>query len=155
VPHVAKPLDVTKYEQNSCTVITSTQAVQVDNLTVIEASVPGVGGLPICGWRDADHSSVSFSFVRGQGGISAAYQYQDSQSGYFKVAPNIAGYPAVFTGPSDSRSQGGCTMHVGVSDDEVMVISALLRPSSPAYSDSCSITQKAAEAAMATLTGGA
>ena len=150
-PPVATPLDVTKFEQNPCGALTAAQASRIANLTTTSGSSGGTS--PICGWRDESRNSIAFSFIRG-GGLSDAYGYQDSQSGYFKVAPDVSGYPAVFSGTSDDRTMGGCQMIIGVRNDEEMTVYSTLRPSSPHYADPCSLTQKAAEAAIATLKGG-
>jgi hypothetical protein len=151
-PPVTNPLDVVKFEQNPCTVLTTEQATQVASLTTTSGN--SGGATPICSWRDENHNSIAFSFVRG-GGLSDAYAYQDSESGYFKVAPDVSGYPAIFSGTSDDRTTGGCQLIIGVRNDEEMTVYSTLRPSSPNYSDPCSLTQKAAQAAIATLKGGA
>jgi hypothetical protein len=151
-PRVANPLDVGKFEQNPCGLLTSAQAVQLAQLTKTDGSTGG--SLPICGWADDSYNSISFGFVRGQG-LSDVYRTQNSQSGYFKVAPDIAGYPAVFSGTTDDRSKGGCQLGIGVSDSEVLTVDSSFTTSSPHYADPCSVTQKAAEAAIATLKGGA
>jgi hypothetical protein len=150
-PQVSNPLDVTKFEQNPCGVLSQAQALQVANLTTTRVVADPTG--PICRWLDDNRNSIAFSFARGAG-LSDAYEYQDSQSGYFKVAPNIAGYPAVFSGTTDDRSKGGCQIITGVKNDEVMTVFSSLGVSSPYYSDPCSLAQKAAGAAIATLKGG-
>lgn len=150
-PPVVNPLDVTKYEQNPCDAITASQAGQLANLTEREENGPGK--FPICGWRDESRNSISFSFIRG-GGLSDVYANQDDDSGYFQVAPDVSGYPAVFAGITDNRSKGGCTMGVGVRNDVQMMVDVSFRTSSPLYGDPCAAVQKAAAAAIATLKGG-
>jgi hypothetical protein len=150
-PSVANPVDVTKFEQNPCSALTSAQASQVAQLTKTGGNFGG--NPPTCQWKDDNYNGVSFSFVRG-GGLNDAYAYQDSQSGYFKVAPDVSGYPAVFSSPNDDRSKGNCQLIVGVRNDEEMVVNSSFVASSPYYSDPCSLTQKAAELAIATLKGG-
>jgi hypothetical protein len=83
--------------------------------------VEALAAHPICGWRDESRNSIAFSFIRG-GGLSDAYGYQDSQSGYFKGAPDVSEYPAVFSGTSDDRTMGGCQMIIGVRNDEEMTV---------------------------------
>ncbi|MFD8496015.1 DUF3558 domain-containing protein [Amycolatopsis sp. NPDC059657] len=150
-PPVTNPLDAAKYEQNPCGVLNPAQASQVANLT--KAGEPFGGQFKICQWKDDNYSGISFSFIRG-GGLSDTYSNQDDDSGYFKVAPDVSGYPAVFAGITDDRSKGGCQMSVGVSETVQMVVNSSFDKSSPLYSDPCSVTQKAAEAAIATLKGG-
>jgi hypothetical protein len=151
-PQVTNPLDVSKFEQNPCGVLTAAQAGQLANLTKTSGSSGGVS--PICTWKDDSYNDIGFSFVRG-GGLNDAYAYQDSQSGYFKVAPAVSGYPAVFSGTSDDRTTGGCQLIVGVRNDEEMQVNVSFVASSPHYKDPCAVTQQAAEAAIATLKGGA
>ncbi|HEV7950160.1 MAG TPA: DUF3558 domain-containing protein [Glaciihabitans sp.] len=151
-PQVPNPLDASKFEQDPCTVLSQAQASQVANLTTSSKADGNVA--PICSWADNDHNTVAFGFVPGNGGLSTVYKNQDNKSGYFKVAPDVAGYPAAFFGSHDDRNDGGCQVAVGVSNDEVITISADFRNSSPYYSDPCSMAVKAAEAAMATLKGG-
>jgi hypothetical protein len=151
-PPVPNPLDTAKFEQDPCAALTQAQASQVANLTANRKTEGNVA--PICVWTDADHNRVTIGFVPGSG-LSAVYKSQDSQSGYFKVAPDVGGYPAVFSGSHDDRNEGGCQMGVGVRNDEVFTVNVSLRPSSPSYSDPCTITAKAAEAVVSTLKGGA
>jgi hypothetical protein len=147
---VSHPLDAAKFEQNPCDVINQAQAGQIANLTKTRMIADTAG--PICRWSDDNYNSVAFSFVHGNG-LSDVYQYQDSQSGYFKVAPDVSGYPAVFSATTDDRLKGGCQMGVGIRNDEVMTVLSSFVASSPYYGDPCSLTQKAAEAAIATLKG--
>ncbi|MDT7729652.1 MAG: hypothetical protein QOI21_6228 [Actinomycetota bacterium] len=151
-PQVPNPLDVSKFEQDPCSVLSQTQASQVANLTTSRKTDGNVA--PICVWSDSDQNRVTFGFVPGDG-LSSVYKSQDSQSGYFQVAPEVAGYPAVFSGPHDDRNDGRCQIGVGVRDNEVITISATFRNPSPYYADPCSLAVKAAEAAVTTLKGGA
>jgi hypothetical protein len=152
-PQVSNPLDVSKFEQDPCKVLSLAQASQVANLATSSKADGNVA--PICSWADSNHNTVAFGFVPGNGGLSTVYKNQDNKSGYFKVAPDVAGYPAAFFGSNDDRNRGGCQVAVGVSNDEVITISTDFRNSSPYYSDPCPVVLKAAEAAMATLKGGA
>ena len=133
--------------------LSQAQASQVANLTTSSKADGTIA--PICTWVDGDHNRVTFGFVPGNGGLSTVYKNQDNQSGYFNVAHDVAGFPAAFFGPADNRNNGGCQVAVGVTNDEVITVSATFRNSSPRYSDPCPVVVKAAEAAMATLKGGA
>jgi hypothetical protein len=146
-------LDTSKFEQDPCAVLTQAQASQVANLASSRKDDGNVA--PICTWTDANHNSVAIGFVPGNGGLATVYKNQDNKSGYFKVAPDVGGYPAALFGAADLRSSGGCQMGVGVRNDEVFTVNVSLRPSSPSYSDPCAVTVKAAEAVVSTLKGGA
>jgi hypothetical protein len=152
-PRVPKPLDVSKFDQEPCKLLSQAQASQVANLTASTKSAGNVA--PICSWADSDHNTIAFGFVPGNGGLTTVYKNQTNKSGYFEVAPEIVGYPAAFFSPLDNRHDGSCQVGVGVTNDNVITVSADFRNSSPHYSDPCSVTVKAAEAAMTTLKGGA
>nr|WP_245573260.1 DUF3558 domain-containing protein [Amycolatopsis benzoatilytica] len=153
VPKVNAPLDAAKYEQNPCALLSSAQATEVIK-SVRNRQGKGLVG-PICTWNDADSNSVAVGLVPGQGGLASSYAYRDSAAGYFQVAPDVNGYPAVYTSPSDDRKNGGCQAVVGIKDDETLTSSVLLDKTSPDYRDPCSLAAKAAAAAVATIKAGA
>ncbi|WP_116202498.1 DUF3558 domain-containing protein [Amycolatopsis circi] len=153
VPQVANPLDVAKYEQNPCTLLTQAQAKQV--IESVRTTTDAGAGAPICSWYGPDNSSVGIGFVPNGGGLASAYQYKDSSSGYFEKAPDTDGYPTVLSGPTDDRKKGGCQAIVGVKNDETFTSSVILRQSSPHYSDPCALAITAATAAIKTIKAGA
>ncbi|WP_329057064.1 DUF3558 domain-containing protein [Amycolatopsis sp. NBC_01488] len=152
-PPVPSPLDTAKVEQDPCSALSQAQAAQVANLTSNRKSDGNVA--PICTWTDSDHNSVAIGFVPANGGLATVYKNQDNKSGYFKVAPDVGGYPAAFFGAADFRNDGGCQIAVGVKNDEVFTVNVEFQNSSPYYSDPCAISAKAAEAVVSTLKGGA
>lgn len=152
VPKVANPLDVAKYEQDPCSVLTQAQAAQAFN-AVRNRKIAG-NVAPVCTWNDSENSSLAIGLLPGQGGLATVYQNR-SNSGYFEPAPSIDGYPAVFTNVLDNRSDGGCQVAVGVRADEAFTSSVILFKKSPSYGDPCSVALKAAGAALATIKAGA
>ncbi|MDT8911314.1 DUF3558 domain-containing protein [Amycolatopsis sp. PS_44_ISF1] len=152
-PPVPKPLDVSKFEQNPCGLLSRDQAMQVANLTTSDKSEGNVA--PICTWMDSDHNRVTVGFVPGNGGLATVYKNQDNESGYFEVAPDVEGYPAAYFGPHDDRNDGACQSAIGVSNAEVFTVSVDFQSSSAHYSDPCSVVVQAAGAAMTTVKAGA
>ena len=152
-PQVRNPLDTAKFDQQPCTALTQAQATQIANLISGQQSAGNVA--PVCTWTDADHNRVTVGFLPGNGGLATVYKTRDSASGYFEVAPDVAGYPAVFSATSDLRKDGGCQVVVGVRDDEAFTANVGLLQSSPNYSDPCSLAAKTAEAVVTTLKAGA
>ncbi|MFD8493624.1 DUF3558 domain-containing protein [Amycolatopsis sp. NPDC059657] len=152
VPQVEAPLEVTRFEQDPCAVLSQDQASQLANLTTTDKG-PGATDLPICGWRDGSRNTISFGFVRGNGLRDPYQNHAPGDPGYFEVAPAIAGYPAVFSDISDGRADGSCTLIVGVRNDEVLTVMSTLPRSSPHLKNACQLVQKAAEAAIATIKG--
>ncbi|WP_406640629.1 DUF3558 domain-containing protein [Amycolatopsis sp. WGS_07] len=153
VPKVSNPLDATKYEQNPCSLLSQAQATEVIK-AVRNRQGQGLVA-PICSWYDADNNRVGLGLLPGQGGLAGAYTNSDSESGYFEVAPDVNGYPAVFAGTTDDRKRGGCQVAVGIKDDETFTASVALRTTSPLYNDPCSLAVKTAAAAVTTIKAGA
>ncbi|MBB4686583.1 hypothetical protein BJY18_004068 [Amycolatopsis jiangsuensis] len=148
------PLDTTKFDQHPCSALTETQAQQI--FAAVRSREGGGTVAPGCSWYDSADNSVGLGFLPGQGGLATTYKNSvDAGAGYFEVAPDVAGYPAAFAGVSDDRKSGGCQIAVGVKNDEVFTVSALLDQSSQDYSDPCSLVTKVAEAAVTTLKSGA
>jgi hypothetical protein len=152
VPKVTNPLDVAKYEQDPCSVLTQAQAAQAFNAVRSRKIAGNVA--PVCTWNDSENSSLAIGLLPGQGGLATVYQNRSS-TGYFEPAPSIDGYPAVFTNVLDNRSDGGCQVAVGVRDNEAFTSSVILFKQSPSYGDPCSVALKAAGAALATIKAGA
>ncbi|MDT8911443.1 DUF3558 domain-containing protein [Amycolatopsis sp. PS_44_ISF1] len=153
-PRVPNALNVSKFEQDPCTVLSPAQAGEIANWTT--SSKADGNAAPICTWADKDHNTVTIGFVPGNGGLTTSYKNQDSKYGYFAVAPDVEGYPAVYSAAHDDRGEGGCLVAVGVSDDEVFTTSVSFRKNlSPHYSDPCPVASRTAEAAMVTIKGGA
>ncbi|SFN91991.1 DUF3558 domain-containing protein [Amycolatopsis rubida] len=153
-PRVSNPLAVGKYEQDPCTVLTPAQATEI--LNSVRHSQSDGNAAPICNWFDADDSGLTIGFVPHQGGLSTVYENTATSSvGYFKVGPDIAGYPSAFFSNLDDRNRGGCQLAVGVTDDEAFTSSVILQKSSPSYADPCSLAVKAATAAVTTIKAGA
>ncbi|MBB1157825.1 DUF3558 domain-containing protein [Amycolatopsis dendrobii] len=152
VPKVPNPLDVAKYEQDPCSVLTQAQAAQAFN-AVRNRKIAG-NVAPVCTWNDSENSSLAIGLLPGQGGLATVYKNRSS-TGYFEPAPSIDGYPAVFTNVLDNRSDGGCQVAVGVRADEAFTSSVILFKQSPSYGDPCSVALKAAGAALATIKAGA
>jgi hypothetical protein len=153
-PQVSNPLDVSKFEQAPCLLLSAAQANQI--LTVTRTvMMPGATKNPICGWKDVGGAGLSLGLVGGNGGLSTVYeQHQTGDPGYFIPIPSVGGYPALFASVADLRSKGTCTVYVGVRNDEVMTVNMDWVVQAPGQGDPCQLAQKAAELAVATLKGG-
>ncbi|MFF0149154.1 uncharacterized protein DUF3558 [Amycolatopsis sulphurea] len=153
VPQVTSPLDVGKYEQDPCAVLSKAQATEV--FQALRNRTSSGNFAPRCTWYDSKDNSISISFLPGQGGLSTSYKNGAGAGGYFEAAPDVSGYPAVYSAVLDDRKSGGCQIGVGVKNDEIFTFSAILDKASPSYGDPCSLVTRAAEAAVATIKAGA
>lgn len=153
-PEVSKPLNVGRFEQDPCSLLTQAQAGQF--IEGVRNSSNDKGNVaPICNWNGESGSSIGVGFIPGQGGLTTVYQNGRVGGGYFEPTSDVAGYPAAFTDALDDRKSGGCQIVVGVTNDEVFTLSATLWTSSPSYSAPCPVVTKAAELVVAKLKGGA
>jgi hypothetical protein len=153
VPQVANPLTVSQFEQNPCGLLTTAQANQI--LPSVRTRVsPGASTNPICSWIDAKQNSVGLGLVKGNGLSDAYGQRAPGDPGYFEPIPSVAGYPGVYASVSDDRSQGGCTVIVGVRNDEVLTASTAFVDGSANETNPCPLALKTAELGVATLKGG-
>lgn len=152
-PQVTNPLDVGKYEQDPCAVLTKAQATEV--FQAVRNRTSSGNFAPRCTWYDSKDNSISISFLPGQGGLSTSYKNGGGSGGYFEAAPDVSDYPAVYSAVLDDRKSGGCQIGVGVKNDEIFTLSAILDKNSPSYSDPCSLVRKVAEAAVTTIKAGA
>ncbi|WP_188316309.1 DUF3558 domain-containing protein [Solihabitans fulvus] len=151
-PHVAKPLDTSKFQAAPCTMLQSAQLQQFGLSTPGDPKADATG--PNCHWSNLDSGvSLDVGFVTGnKDGLSALYGKRSSLD-LFTVLPDIDGYPAVIYGVTDNRSRGTCNVDVGVSDSlnfDAMVQAA----NGPLKSDPCSAAKQIAGMVVKTLAGG-
>lgn len=152
-PQVANPLEVSKFEQNPCGLLSAAQASQ---LFIVARTVvsPGATSTPICGWENATHDDIDLGLVRGNGLSDAYGQHSPGDPGYFIPITSVGGYPGIYGSVSDNRDKGVCTILVGVRNDEVLTASSGFNIGSPNRANPCPVVLKAAELAVATLKGG-
>lgn len=119
-PRVEHPLDASRFLTDPCAVLTPAQ------LATFSVTRPGDGDTeseiakaagPSCAWHadPAASSTISVALMSGnKHGLADLYGMRD-ESEYFEET-TVEGYPAVFNDPTDSRDEGICNIHVGVSD---------------------------------------
>ncbi|MEY7972421.1 DUF3558 domain-containing protein [Saccharomonospora xinjiangensis] len=152
VPKVSNPLDVTSLASDPCAALSSEQLAQFglgEGETQANAGHAGKA----CRWKRTEESldSVDFTVVaENTDGLASVYAAKDG-SAYFEPT-EVAGYPAVYTGLSDSRDSGTCDLWVGVSDQQVVYIMTNLVSAESAEA-SCGLAADVAEAAITTLGG--
>ena len=109
---------------------------------------------PGCRWRDSETNEVAIVMLNDQPlGLTGAYQNKDI-FGYFEPL-NIAGYPAVLGGAIDNRDNGACAMSVGVTDKQVITLTASMLPGTAAAKRPCAVLKRAGEMAVETMSAGA
>lgn len=163
VPKVATPLDVAKYENDTCKLVSD------DELTRLKFTDPGEprtqdGSLenqsgPSCGWK-IKGEGISLLVILGTGnrdagggglaGIQAAYERPKNPIKFLERAPDVEGYPAVYFDIRDRRSIGNCSMAIGVADDLAV---SVFSEGYEGQQDSCDAAQGAAAAMVKTLKG--
>lgn len=120
-PRVTNPLDASRFLPKPCEVLTAAQ-LQALNLpapgkTDTDTPLAKAAG-PACLWQNSDsRSTVGVALMSGnKNGLSDTYSVPERWAkGYFEPT-EVDGYPAVFNGSSDFRSQGDCQITVGITD---------------------------------------
>ncbi|MGW4398457.1 DUF3558 domain-containing protein [Amycolatopsis nivea] len=149
-PKVPSPLPTKDLLANPCSVLNASEAEQVGLQYPGEKSSGVLNG---CRWTS---SGSNLNFVnntpieQNKRGISDIYDQKANQA-YFEPT-TVNGYPAVFAGTEDSRSNGICTLWVGVTDQ--LAVSVLPNISMGSNKkDPCSIAKKFATAMIGHLQG--
>jgi hypothetical protein len=163
VPKVTTPLDVTKYETDTCGLVPG------DELATLKFTDPGEPSPrdstpegqsgPSCGWK-IHGEGISLLVIIGTGnrdagaggltGIQAAYERPNSIIKFVERAPDIEGQPALYFDIHDRRPAGNCSMAIGVTDDLAV---AVFSEGYEGQQDSCDAAQSAAAAMVKTLKG--
>jgi hypothetical protein len=157
-PKVDDPLDTSRYEQDPCKSLTSTQT-QPLNLPATGEPMENVALGNGCTWFNEEtrgEAQIVFSVSKSKKGLSSEYQAEkDGKWAYFKELPAIEGYPAIIRAATDDRDMGHCTVVVGVADD--MVFESILRLSQAnvGQRDPCEVAVQIAELALQTIKAGA
>jgi Protein of unknown function (DUF3558) len=150
-PHVQTPLDTSRFQSASCTLIT---APQVQSLNINTQGVDLSSSLgPGCNWIDKDAgSSIAVQFVTSnKQGLSSIYAQKGTLQ-LFQEIPSVQGYPAVLYAAFDGRKQGACSLAVGVSDslDYSVVVQFA---DGPNRGDPCPVAVNVANMVMTNLKG--
>ncbi|MGQ0838637.1 DUF3558 domain-containing protein [Actinokineospora sp.] len=156
-PRVRKPLDSAPFQAEPCSVLTPAQLASMSVGGPGKARSRGPSG-PVCDWDDnTTHIGVGGAFViKNPQGLDTLYAQEGK--GFlqlFEPLPEIEGHPAVVYGLRDGRGGGTCSVAVGLTDELTYSVAVTLGFQHPTRSDPCPVARRAAELAMATMTGGA
>lgn len=152
-PEVESPLKTEPFHKQPCSVLTKPQLQDLELHAKGEPDPNGRLG-PACDWQDnhgVTGGSYGVGFVDGGAGLSGPYSNRNS--GFFKEIDPIAGYPAVISMTGDHRSQGNCTIDVGLNDRQLINVGATMTPEAPNYKNPCGVAAKLAEKVVETVKG--
>ncbi|MFE9747048.1 DUF3558 domain-containing protein [Saccharothrix saharensis] len=135
--------------EEPCTGLTAEQAASFD--LAPGKPISDVGHGPGCMWLSPSHDAnvVNLSFDDLGGGGLARIRANRADHAYHDEV-GIGDYPAIFASSFDLRSEGDCTLWVGVADGLVMTLGASL-PGGPDAADPCSAAERIATAIAANL----
>lgn len=155
VPRVANPIDIGKFQQAACTMLTPPQLAVFKVGAAGHRRTDGLG--QICDWDDGRGRSgmtLTTGFVTSGGGLSGTYANREHLA--FRELPPIVGFPAVIANiASTDEAEGICSIGVGASDNVVVTIIVQISGDEvpqPDQRDPCPRTQRIAAAVMTTLT---
>ncbi|TNC27238.1 DUF3558 domain-containing protein [Amycolatopsis alkalitolerans] len=152
-PRVPSPLPTDALVTNPCT-----GALSVDQVYKQGLNSPGTPRQnqqtgPSCTWKSAayDVNSVSITAVTpNKNGLSDIYANKPKDK-YFEPT-TIAGYPAVYADVQDGRSDGECSLWVGVTDQLAVYVLTQLG-AGPNKSNPCPVAERVATAMVQHLQG--
>ena len=154
-PKVTHPLDDTsRFEQNPCSILTSTQTQELD-LPSTGREDDGLLGLD-CQWFNQDtQGQVTIGFLsKDSRGLSSSYAANEQgKYKYFNPLPPVEGYPAITYGTTDRRSSGICSVEVGVRDQLSFHVDLQLSQVNVGTKDPCATAAKVAGKALLTMKG--
>jgi hypothetical protein len=154
-PAVSDPLDTTTFQQDPCGALTSGQSesLNIGSSGTRRDDVLGNG----CEWRNAEtRGKAVIAFLdKDPRGLSALYAAdKDGKWAYFDELPAIEGYPAVSRSQVDNRSDGYCSVVVGVSDQVAFETYIELSLANKGQKDSCEVAAEVAGMALQTMKQG-
>ncbi|SEP52013.1 DUF3558 domain-containing protein [Amycolatopsis saalfeldensis] len=148
-PKVPAPLPTKALLSDPCSILTTAEAAQVG------LNSPGkndsTSTLPGCMWKSSatEVNQVGLTALpQNTGGISDIYT-KKSGAAYFEPV-NVNGYPGIYTDIQDARTQGSCTLWVGVTDQLAVSVIPNIQ-SGPNKTDPCGIAKKFATAMITHL----
>ncbi len=153
-PKVNNPLEVSRFEQDPCSILTAAQAGGL-SLSASGKEEDGALGLD-CKWRNEDsNSQVAIGFYTNDPrGLSGSYAAnEEGKYAYFKPLPPIEGYPAITTNRTDRRADGICFIEVGVSDQLSFHVDLQLSQINVGTRDPCETASIVAGKALQTMKG--
>jgi hypothetical protein len=149
-PHVAVPLDTSKFQSNPCN---SIAAAQLDALNIGAITKLSNANGPTCQWSsdtDPSKSGATVTYVTNGSGLASLYSAKSTYAVFNPVSP-IDGYPAVIA--IGNRAQGECVMAVGVSDSLAVAV-ALTVNSGQYQADPCTPNQQLAADVVSNIKNG-
>ncbi|WP_158879579.1 DUF3558 domain-containing protein [Amycolatopsis anabasis] len=152
-PRVSDPIDPAQLLSDPCKALADSQLSGLGLAT--GEPEQAADNVSRCVWK---YPEYQFNTVSVEGapsrtrGLDDIYELK-AQSAYFEET-TVASHPGVFRSDSDQRSDGSCTLWVGLSDQAVMLVQGYFSGGSPQVAKSCEETAKIAEAAVTTLKGG-
>ncbi|KAA9165759.1 DUF3558 domain-containing protein [Amycolatopsis acidicola] len=154
---VDHPLDPSAYLDKPCDLVPQTLVGQLGFSNPEPTGADSAFG-PGCGWIDVrtSHSrnfNVNIQVLKGKrnGGLASVYKTRDAGGYDFAEPTDVSGYPAAFADTQDRRTEGKCSVYVGIADD--LTFSAGVDGYDNAQ-DSCDAAKRIAAAVITTLQGG-
>jgi hypothetical protein len=141
-PKVAKPLNAAGSVATPCSSLTQAQLTNL-GLAAARGHDASITGVAICSWTDdTTGDGIGISWQTGPGDGLATIYSERAQQGYWQPT-TVDTYPAVFADIADLRSQGDCSLDVGV-NDQLSFTSKYTSTRPEIGSKSCQLAQQAA-----------
>lgn len=158
---VEEPLDISQFLPRPCDLlpVESLNSNGIDPMSgrafLPEDDVVAAESGPYCSWPDEDLNLSagiqSGNTERSIGGLSGLrLSYEQGRYELWEETSN-SGYPAVYFGVADRRSEGSCQIAVGVSEDMTFTVSADVYSENP--EEACRVVDEVAADVIQNLRG--
>ncbi|MET7990447.1 DUF3558 domain-containing protein [Amycolatopsis sp. NPDC005232] len=147
-PQVPSPLPTNGLLSDPCGVLTEAEAGTVGLASPGKEDTSTAKG---CTWKSSSSEPNQIALTplpRNTGGIGDVYA-QKAKDAYFEPV-SISGYPGAYADVQDARSQGSCTLWVGVTDQLAVSVIPQIQEG-PHQSDPCGVAQNFAAAMITHL----
>jgi hypothetical protein len=147
-PKVPAPLPTQALLNDPCSILTAAEATKVGLASPGRKNSTGLSG---CAWSSSstEQNEVGLTpLPQNTGGISDIYNNKP-RSAYFEPV-DIDGYPGVYSDIQDARTQGSCTLWVGITDQLAVSVIPQIGVG-PNKNDPCGIAKKFATAMITHL----
>ncbi|MFD5092683.1 DUF3558 domain-containing protein [Amycolatopsis thailandensis] len=155
VPKVEKSIDVTQFKQTPCSILTKAQAEELLGPSA-EAKPRDDSAGPACAWTVASfRPRIDVVFGTGpDGGTASVYAAKDKAYKLVEPLEPVDGYPVTAYGVTDRRTEGDCSVSLGISDTQTIGIALLQSEANVGKKDPCVAAREGAIRVLATIRGG-
>lgn len=159
---IDEPLDVTPFLGSPCQLVSPGVLKKFDyqpedgDENLPESDEMAAEGGPYCDWQGGDEGTLSVAIdsgntERGLGGLENMRTLHEQGRFNLWEETTVSGYPAAYVDMQDKRSEGNCSLSVGVADDMTFSVNASFYYENP--EEACRVVDEVAADVIQNLRG--